>query len=233
MADVAPEDQDAVEKLTARVSSAGDESAGGGGPNITGSLKLSSPNFLSKKARQDLYRAMVAAGFVTVVLAVVVILQSHTDTNDNWTGPTTMLLFVGLAAWAIAYFTAAGFGNVEVVVGDPQPPANGDNEKATGDAVLHPAKDEKDVATDTEVTAVFPSALDAGTVKGSSFTLTKQGESSAVPATVTYDVATMTAKLKPTTTLSSATTFTASLADTILDSEGKAIIAIEWTFITK
>jgi hypothetical protein len=228
---VPPEQQDAVEKLTAAAPGIGASASGQGGGEALpqGSLKLSSPNFLSKAARKDLYRVMVAAGFVTVVLGVAVILQAHTDTDDHWVMPSVTLLLVGFGGWLIAYATVGGFGNVEVVIGsgsgDGAPPT------ATG-PVLDPADGATDVPLDSSITATFSTALSADTVTEQSFTLS-DAASALVAAAVSYDLTAKKATLKPNQALTAATKYTAALTDAIKDQDDKAQAATTWTFTTK
>ena len=230
---VPPDEQDAVEKLTARVAGMEDSTQveGGAAPSLSGSVKLSAPNFLSKAARRDLYKAMGGAGFVTVVLAAAVILSARSDSSDHWVGPTMMLLFVGLAAWAIAYFTVAGFAKVDVSIG--QPAGTEPEPEAEAELVLKPEKDEKDVALNTSVTATFADAVNPDTVTKDSFTLTADGETTPVPATVTYDLEHQIATLKPDADLTAGTVYTAALTDAIKDTDGESVAPVSWKFTTK
>ena len=71
-----------------------------------------------------------------------------------------------------------------------------------------------EVKAQVAVSATFSTAMDAGTITGTSFTLTRSG-GSPVAATVTYDSATSKATLTPSASLVGATTYTAALAGTL------------------
>ena len=75
--------------------------------------------------------------------------------------------------------------------------------------------------------------MNAATITASSFTLTPQG-GSAVAAAVSYDNATQTATLDPTSPLGAGTTYTARLTATIADPAGNTLQAapVTWTFTT-
>ncbi len=67
------------------------------------------------------------------------------------------------------------------------------------------------IAVGTNATATFSEAMDASTINSSTFTLTKQGTTTPITATVTYDGATKKATLTPGTNLDHAATYTATI----------------------
>ncbi|WP_197446257.1 DUF4082 domain-containing protein [Tautonia plasticadhaerens] len=83
------------------------------------------------------------------------------------------------------------------------------------------------IIADASVTATFSEPVTAATI---ALTLRDAG-GVAVPATVTYDAATRTATLDPTSPLASGTTYTATLSGAT-DAAGNAIAPISWSFAT-
>ena len=90
-----------------------------------------------------------------------------------------------------------------------------------------------DVARDVTVSATFDEQLTPASVTGATFTLKGSG-GTALPATVTYDAQTRTAKLKPDAPLAYASTYTATLksgATGIKDAAGNPLAADRtWSF---
>jgi fibronectin type 3 domain-containing protein len=87
------------------------------------------------------------------------------------------------------------------------------------------------VATDAAVTAGFSRGMDASTITTSSFTLT--GAGGAVAATVSYDAASSTARLTPTTVLPGNATYTAKLTTAVAAADGTPLAqAVTWSFTT-
>ncbi len=91
-----------------------------------------------------------------------------------------------------------------------------------------PASGATAVATDVRPTVTFNEAVTG--VSNTTFTL-KQG-TTAVSASVTYNTATRTATLIPTTALTADKSFTLSLATAIKSVSGGSLAATSWTFIT-
>lgn len=85
------------------------------------------------------------------------------------------------------------------------------------------------VAVNTAVRAQFDIPLDDTTVTGTSFSLTPTAGGSAVPATVTYDAVTQTARLTPSQDLAYSTSYTARLTTAITSDEG-APLANDYTW---
>ena len=86
------------------------------------------------------------------------------------------------------------------------------------------------VLRDSPVKATFSRSIDPDTLTTSSFTLT--GPSGPVPTTVTYDPATLTATLTPTTQLASDVSYTARIDGTIKAADGTLISsAFTWTWM--
>jgi hypothetical protein len=67
------------------------------------------------------------------------------------------------------------------------------------------------VAVTTNVEATFSEAMDSSTINGSTFTLAKQGTTTPISATVTYDPTTNKATLTPSTALGAGVTYTATV----------------------
>jgi Domain of unknown function (DUF4082)/Bacterial Ig-like domain len=88
------------------------------------------------------------------------------------------------------------------------------------------------VSVTTAVRATFSRAMNASTITGSSFTLTRQG-GSAVTATVAYDATTNAATLTPSSTLATNTSYTANLTTSVAAADGVPLAtAVSWTFTT-
>jgi hypothetical protein len=105
--------------------------------------------------------------------------------------------------------------------------------RATSVSARTPAPNATGVATDTDVTATFDTAMDAATITSSSFTLTPAG-GSPVAATVTYNGTTRTARLDPNAALATGTTYTARLTTAITSSDGAPLpAAVTWSFSTR
>lgn len=96
-----------------------------------------------------------------------------------------------------------------------------------------PANTEADVAPSTNVRVTFSEAMDKASVEApGTFTL-KQGSSSPIAATVTYDSATKKATLDPSTDLALNTTYTATLTTEAKDLTGSALAQERsWNFTT-
>jgi hypothetical protein len=134
-----------------------------------------------------------------------------------------------------------GFLNIQSIYGtmdDPEIAAievyPSASSPGTPPAVLttNPADGATNVGMATNVKATFSRALDSSTVTGSSFTLKTPGGAT-VPATVSYDGPTSTATLTPNAALTSSTTYTARLENTIKASDGTPMTsAYTWTFTT-
>lgn len=89
------------------------------------------------------------------------------------------------------------------------------------------------VDTGTTVTATFANALDASSINSSSFTLQTTSGGTSVPATVTYDGATKTATLTPSSALSAGTGYTARLSTGVRSDDGTPLAApVTWAFTT-
>lgn len=96
-----------------------------------------------------------------------------------------------------------------------------------------PAPDATGVATTSTVTATFDSSPDPSTVTAQSFTLTRSGGAS-VQASVTYDEATRTATLTPSSQLDGVTSYTATLTTAIKGWNGMALASpLTWSFTTR
>ena len=99
-------------------------------------------------------------------------------------------------------------------------------------ASVSPVQGANNVAADGDVRATFDMALDAGSVDSTTVSLRTSG-GTVVPATVSYDGATNTAILRPSSTLSRATTYTGRLTTGIRSSEGTPLASqFQWNFTT-
>jgi hypothetical protein len=95
-----------------------------------------------------------------------------------------------------------------------------------------PDSGESGVAINTTVKATFDRDMTASTITTSSFTLTPQ-LGTPVAATVTYNAATATATLTPTTALDPSRQYTASLTTAVQGGDGTALAATKnWSFTT-
>jgi hypothetical protein len=109
---------------------------------------------------------------------------------------------------------------------------------ATGPSVssVTPAAGATSAPVSGAVIAVFSAAMNAATVNAGTFTLTLQGASTPVPATIAYDVRSATATLSPLTDLARGGSYTAVLkggASGVKDLAGNALASdYTWTFIT-
>jgi hypothetical protein len=87
------------------------------------------------------------------------------------------------------------------------------------------------IPTDVTPTATFSRAMDATTFTGQTFLL-RDPSSNVVSATVTYDSATQTARITPTSLLSPATVYTAQLTTAVRAADGTPLAATSWSFTT-
>ena len=95
-----------------------------------------------------------------------------------------------------------------------------------------PAEGATGVTRASDVTATFSRDMDASTITASSFTLGASG--TPVPATVTYDATSRTARLVPNATLAYSTVYTATLSTTVHASDGAALAGdVTWQFTTE
>jgi hypothetical protein len=89
------------------------------------------------------------------------------------------------------------------------------------------------VAVGANVTATFSEAMDASTISGSTFTLKKTSDSSAVAASVSYNAADNTATLNPTNDLAPGTEYTATVTTGVKDLAGNPLASEKtWSFTT-
>ncbi|CAA9266761.1 MAG: hypothetical protein AVDCRST_MAG50-3188, partial [uncultured Acidimicrobiales bacterium] len=123
--------------------------------------------------------------------------DSRTDTYDgihpNEAGEKKMA-----AKWSAAVST--------LVQSTPPPPTDTTPPTVTS---VSPAAGATGVAGATNVTATFSEAITATSLSGSTFTLTRSGETSPVPASVTYNATTRVATLDPSADLVAGATYTA------------------------
>jgi glucose/arabinose dehydrogenase/endonuclease YncB( thermonuclease family)/methionine-rich copper-binding protein CopC len=97
-----------------------------------------------------------------------------------------------------------------------------------------PASGAQKASASANVSATFSEALDPTTVSGSTFYLTKQGSSTRLSASVTYDAASHTATLNPNSDLTIGTSYTAKVvggSGGVKDLAGNALLSDKsWTF---
>ena len=95
-----------------------------------------------------------------------------------------------------------------------------------------PANGTTGVSVYTNVQAVFSRSMDPASITSSSFTL-KDASGSTVPATVTYDDATLTATLTPNAGLLTSSPYTVTLASSIQSADVTPLAApVSWSFTT-
>jgi glucose/arabinose dehydrogenase len=101
---------------------------------------------------------------------------------------------------------------------------------------LTPGDASTGVAVNSNATATFSVAMNASTITGSTFTLTKQGATQAVAAAVTYDAVAKKATLDPTSDLEQGATYVARVvggANGVKGTDGTPLAADkQWTFTT-
>jgi hypothetical protein len=108
--------------------------------------------------------------------------------------------------------------------GDPPPPPT-----VTGRT---PAPGATGVDKNAKPTATFSRDMDGATITGSTFTLRGPGDT-AVLASVSYDAATRTARITPSSALAFATVYTAEVAASVRSADNVALgAAVSWTFTT-
>ena len=122
----------------------------------------------------------------------------------------------------------ADWADAKVTCGqDTTPPTVGTTNPAAGAA---------SVPFDARPLAVFSEPVDPATVTSTTFTLLKQGTTTPVPATVSYNASTAIATLTPSTALQITTTYTATVkggASGVKDTAGNRLAAdMVWTFTT-
>jgi N-acetylneuraminic acid mutarotase len=110
---------------------------------------------------------------------------------------------------------------------------------ATGPAVtaVSPTDGAMNIAPTARVSATFSEALDAATVTSATFVLVKQGTTSPIAATVTYDSALLRATLRPHKKLEAGKTYTATVkggADGVKDAAGNPMAGNKsWSFTVR
>jgi hypothetical protein len=114
---------------------------------------------------------------------------------------------------------------------------NGGGEKESGPAgpVELIAFFSNTTPTDPEddVTITFSEDMMAKTVNDTTFKLFKQGSTTKIPATVSYDASTYTATLDPTNNLQSGVTYKAVVTTGTKDLEGNSLEWHKWSFVVR
>ena len=144
------------------------------------------------------------------------------------TSPAT---YAGLADGAHAFAVAATAAGVT----DPTPATRGWTVDTTPPTVTatNPTNAATNVAVSTTVTATFIEPMAPATINGSSVTLTDTTTSSAVGASVSYDVPSQTATLTPSAALAAGHSFSASVTTAATDLAGNHLATTySWTFGT-
>lgn len=101
-----------------------------------------------------------------------------------------------------------------------------------------PSSDATGVSTNTTATATFSEAIDAATINTNTFELRNQANNTLVSATVTYNPASGTATLTPSSQLATSTTYTVTVKGgttdpRVKDTSGNALAAnYSWSFTT-
>jgi hypothetical protein len=95
-----------------------------------------------------------------------------------------------------------------------------------------PANGATGVSATVQPTATFSRSMDVATITSSSFVL-RDAAGTAVAASVSYDSATLTARLAPGAALAASTAYTATLSTAVKAADGTALAApVSWTFTT-
>ena len=127
-------------------------------------------------------------------------------------------------AFPVSYYNSSNYyvDPVVTTVGTPTAPT----------LTQSPANGTIDVTRNSVVTAAFSRAMDSTTITGSTFRLEKP-DGSLVPATVSYDRATTTAKITPGSLLDYGTTYTVRLTNEVTAADGALLGGpVTWTFTT-
>ena len=148
--------------------------------------------------------------------------------NINLTGKSELALLVNDAGdgnswdhgdWANAKITCSGGSAGAPIV-----------------ASTNPANAATNVGITTNPSATFSKAMNAATITATTFLITKQGTSTPLAATVSYDSLTRTATLRPAANLQTGTAYTMTVkggAGGVKDSNGNALVADGvWSFTT-
>src|SRR5215216_4764787 len=102
---------------------------------------------------------------------------------------------------------------------------------------IAPADGATGVAVKTNAEATFSEAMDSSTINGSTFTLVKQGTTTPISATVTYDPTTKKATLTPSSALEAGVIYTATVkggTGDVKDLAGNALATdTAWSFTTR
>ncbi len=161
-------------------------------------------------------------------------LGSPVSVPASWLdGTKALAVGVNSTSFGAAPPFAATWDFIEVTLGNggTQPPA--DTTAPTISSVT-PAADATSVAANTNVDAVFSEAMNSSTITSSTFTLTKQGSSTPVAATVSYDSQANRATLNPTSDLEAGATYTATIkggSGGVKDAAGNALAQDKtWSF---
>jgi hypothetical protein len=104
---------------------------------------------------------------------------------------------------------------------EEQPPPLTDTTAPTVTSIV-PTANATGVAPTTNVTATFSEDMDASSINGQTFTLSKKGSNTKIGATVSYDAATDTATLDPTNSLRRAVTYKAVVSTGAKDLAGNS-----------
>jgi hypothetical protein len=98
-------------------------------------------------------------------------------------------------------------------------------------SAVFPASGAYDAASNTAVTAAFSEPMASATINSSTFTLVKQGNSTPIAATVTYNASTKSATLQPNAALDLGSTYVATLSIAVTDMAGNSLQTnYTWTF---
>lgn len=113
----------------------------------------------------------------------------------------------------------------------------GDDTTAPQVTSVKPTDGETEVNRRASVTATFSEDIDSSTLTTSTFTLVKDGTTTPISARVSYDSASRTATLKPSSRLDANTTYTATLSTAIKDKAGNTLDCsnnkCSWSFTTR
>jgi Big-like domain-containing protein len=200
-----------------------------------GSANVSPSSVVTATFSEAMDQPSVVSGFTLAKGATLVAASVTYDTTTNTATLTpqasldpstayTATLAVGVTASAGGTLPAPVTWTFTTAAAAPAPPTASQN----------PAPGSTEVSTDPQVSATFSTSMKPETINAQTFTLTVAdgGSQKAVNAKVSYDEASRTATLVP-SSLEAASTYTATLSQGVTDAAGTPLAApIVWTFST-
>jgi hypothetical protein len=191
-----------------------------------------SPSFLSARSRWALLGVLAAGGFLAVVLAYRMAVEVPADHGGEWVLPPIMCLVVAAVAFALAYATVMGFGNVELrtsVGGGAAQPDNAGSGTPSARAgtpsvsAVAPPEGATGIAVSTEIVATFSGSIDPDSMSATAFTLRRSGGGAPLAAAVSLDADGRTARLRPAAALEAGATYEAFISGSVMDRAGMTL----------